>query len=48
MEELTREQPWNIIGSFATVSSPKEVYRAGAETGSNSAVAGTDEQEESI
>ena len=44
-EERMREQPWNNIGSFAAISSPKAKHRTGGELGSNSAVAGTDEQE---
>lgn len=45
MEEQTREQPWDIIGSVTEASLPEEDCKQGGETGSNSAVAGTDEQE---
>lgn len=45
MQERAREQPWDIIGSVAGASSPEEECKKGEGTGSNSAVAGTDEQE---
>lgn len=45
IEERTREQPWDIIRSVTEALLPEERCRKGGVTGSNSAVAGTDEQE---
>ena len=44
MEQQMRQQVGNATGSFATVSSYKEKHRAGGDTGSRIAVAGTHEQ----
>ncbi len=43
-----REQRWNAVGGLATTSLSKEKYKAGGETGSNSTVAGIDEQEQNM
>ena len=42
MDERIREQPWNAVGTFTTMPSSKEKHKTGKETGSNTAVAGTD------